>query len=96
VLGVRTIDITVAYDEPPKVRSLDPRYELDVSTVPTRYTLPVLVFAELPVAEILDRAAFRALADAHPGQADLLRALAPAPSSRGCPREGRDRSVVAP
>jgi hypothetical protein len=83
VLGVKTVDITVAYDEPPAVRSLDPAYELDVTFAEARYTLPVLVFAELPVAEILDRQELRALGDQHPGQRDLMGALAPVREVRG-------------
>jgi hypothetical protein len=89
VLGVKLVDITVAYDTPPTVRSLDPAYELDVSFAEARYTLPVLVFAELPVAGILDRQEFRALADQHPGQRDLLGALGPPLDSKargGCVR----------
>ena len=87
VLGVKLVDITVAYDDPPAVRSLDANFELDVSYVVARYTLPVLVFAELPVAEILDRKQLRALADQHPGQRELVTALGPvqAPPS-GCGR----------
>ncbi|MFH1468507.1 MAG: hypothetical protein ABIO70_29220 [Pseudomonadota bacterium] len=75
VLGVTDVDVTVAYDHPPAVRALTPGYELEVTFAAARYTLPVLVFAELPVAHILDRAAFRALADAHPTQRELIRAL---------------------
>ena len=87
VLGVKLVDITVAYDEPPEVRSLDPAYELDVTFAEARYTLPVLVFAELPVAEILDRQQLRALADQYSGQRDLMDALGPVRSgtpARGC------------
>ncbi len=88
VLGVKLVDVTVAYDEPPAVRSLDPGYELDVSYAEARYSLPVLVFAELPVAEILDRGQFRALADRHPQQRDLVEALGPRLPERsgGCAR----------
>lgn len=86
VLGVKAVDITVAYEQPPAVRSLDPGFDLDVDLVEARYTLLATVFAELPVAEILDREAFRALADEHPTQRSLVRALAPveAPSPSGC------------
>jgi len=86
VLGVKLVDVTVAYDKPPTVRSLDPEVELDVSFVEARYTLPVLVFAELTVAEILDRQQFRSLADQHPTQRELMGALAPMrkDSSMGC------------
>ncbi len=77
VLGVKLVDLTVAYDRLPTVRSLDPAIELDVSFIEARYTLPVVVFAELPVAEILDRQEFRELADAHPTQRDLMAALEP-------------------
>jgi len=86
VLGVKLVDVTVAYDEPPGVRSLDPGVELDVTLTEARYTLPVLVFSELTVAEVLDRQAFRALADEHPHQRDLMRALAPVKqgSTGGC------------
>jgi hypothetical protein len=88
VLGVKLVDITVAYDQAPVVRSLTPGYELDVSFTEARYTLPVLVFAELPVAGILDRQEFRALADMHPTQRELLDALAPPrlEASGGCRR----------
>jgi hypothetical protein len=88
VLGVKLVDITVAYERPPRVRSLTPGVELDVTLAEARYTLPVLVFAELPVASILDRQELRALADRHPTQRALLEALAPPrpEPSGGCQR----------
>ena len=76
VLGVRTVDVLVAYDTPPVVEALpDSPLDIEVKLTEAGYTLLVPVFAEFRTAEPHDREAFRALADQHQHKRALLDAL---------------------
>jgi hypothetical protein len=75
VLGVKTIDVTVAYDRAPSVVSLTEGVALEVHLREARYTLLAPVFAELSVAEVLDREALRALVVGPQRQRVLVAAL---------------------
>ncbi len=75
VMGVKTIDIEVEYVVPPQITLSEPGQEVVVNTHPRSYTLLMPVFQETMVANILSREEFRALADTHRYQADLMQAL---------------------
>jgi len=76
VLGVRPVDLTVTYVEPPAVTSLREDVEVRVHTVEARYTVLAPYFTEVEMPAPLDRATFRRLADQHPRAGALIEALA--------------------
>lgn len=76
VLGVRPINIIVAYEEEPVVSTEAP-VELIVNYAPRSYSVLVPVFAEviLPTEEPLTRDEFRAVCDAYNNKDDIIEAL---------------------
>ncbi len=78
VLGVKPLNVTIEYADPPRVSPLVEGVEVKVVTEPVDYTMLVPVFAEvvLPTQTPPTRDEFRALCDEQMTESDIREALA--------------------